>query len=76
MSAILQLRLQKEIGEALKIFGAATYTGPPTGAAAQQLFIINLSAAIATAIQEYLVTDVVTIAAPGPVTHLHKLLAP
>ena len=76
MSAILKGLLQPQIQTVLASFGTEAYIGPPTGTAAQLMFADKLSTAIAIAVQQYLLTNVVTIAAPGPVTHIHKLLAP
>lgn len=76
MSAVLKGLLQPQIQTVLASFGTAAYVGPPEGTTAQTLFADKLSTAIAVAVQQYILTSVVTIPAPGPVAHVHKLLAP
>lgn len=76
MSAILKGLLQPQILAVLQSYGSPQYIGPPDPIAAQALFADKLSTAIALAVQQYIVTSVVTIPAPGPVTHVHKMLAP
>lgn len=76
MSAILKGLLQPQILTVLQSYGSAQYIGPPDPIAAQTLFADRLSTAIAIAVQQYILTSVVTIPAPGPVTHVHKMLAP
>lgn len=78
MSAILKALLQPQIQGVLTSFGndASGYVGPPSSTAAQALFAERLATAIATAVQAYLVANVTTAPAPGPVTHVHKVIAP
>jgi hypothetical protein len=78
MSAILKGLLQPQILTVLQSYGTAQYIGPPDPIAAQVVFADKLSTAIAVAVQQYILTSVVTDLAPGPVTHIHKLqeLAP
>ena len=58
MSAILKGLLQPQIQTVLTSFGGPTYTGPLDGVSAQTLFADKLSTAIATAVQQYLLTNV------------------
>lgn len=78
MSAILKGLLQPAIQGVLTSFGndASGYIGPPSSTAAEAAFADRLSTAIATAVQAYLVANVTTVPAPGPVSHVHKILAP
>jgi hypothetical protein len=76
MSVILKGLLQPQILAVLQSYGSPQYIGPPDPVAAQVLFADKLATAIAIAVQQYILTSVVTIPAPGPVTHVHKMLAP
>lgn len=64
MSAILKGLLQPQIQSVLTTFGnSAGYTGPPDGTSAQTIFADRLSTAIAVAVQQYLITNV--LVTPG-----------
>lgn len=68
MSAILKGLLQPQIQTVLTSFGSAVYAGPPEGASAQALFADRLSTAIATAVQQYLLTNVTVVPGQAVVT--------
>jgi hypothetical protein len=63
MSAILKGLLEPQIRNVVKGFGTSEYTGPTDPVAAQNKFISELSEAIAKAVQQYLVSNVLVI--PG-----------
>jgi hypothetical protein len=63
MSQILKGLLQPQIQSVLTSFGTEIYTGPPSGTVAQTLFADRLATAIAVAVQQYLLTNVLVI--PG-----------
>jgi hypothetical protein len=65
MSAILTGLLQPQIAKVLTSFGATSYSGPPDPALAQQKMVLELSQAIAVAVQQYLTVTVTVI--PGQV---------
>lgn len=81
---MLQPLLQGAIQTTLSSLAVPGPSGPvspyPDPMSAQAAFATQLSnaiaASVATAVQQYILTSVVTIPAPGPVTHIHKLLAP
>lgn len=76
MSQILKGLLQPNIKSVLTSFGSTEYTGDPNPAIAQDDFAEKLAGAIAAAVQQYIRDSVVTIPAPGPVNHVHKMIAP
>jgi len=76
MSQILKGLLEPKIKQVLAGFGTDVYSGPDTGGAAEDQFAAALATAIAQAVQQYLVTNVMTVPGYGPVGHVHKILAP
>lgn len=76
MSQVLKGLLQPQIKKALSGFGTNTYSGPEDASAAQDKFATDLAEAIAIAVQQYLLTNVVTVVAAGPLPHIHNLQAP
>lgn len=76
MSQILKNLLQPKIKSVLTSFGSTEYTGDDNPSIAQDDFAEKLAGAIATGVQQYIRDSVVTIPAPGPVTHTHKMIAP
>jgi hypothetical protein len=65
MSAILTGLLQPQISKVLTSFGSTSYSGPPDPALAQQKMVLELSQAIALAVQQYLTTNVTVIPGQG-----------
>jgi hypothetical protein len=82
MSAILKGLLQPQIQSVLSSFGTEIYAGPPNGTAAQTVFADRLATAIATAVQQYLVTNVTVtpgipvVTAGGPTNQVGATTAP
>ena len=82
MSAILKGLLQPQILGVLQSYGSATYVGPPDPIASQALFADKLATAIATAVQQYLLSNVTVIpgipvvTAGGPTNQVGATTAP
>jgi hypothetical protein len=68
--------IQTEVSQVFQQFGSATYAGPPDPAVAQQVFINDLSTAIANAVYTYLQTNATYIAPAIPAGPLPIVLIP
>jgi hypothetical protein len=65
MSAILIGLLQPKVLGALQSFGTSEYSGPIDPGAAQQKMALEISQAVALAVQQYLTNNVLVIAGQG-----------